>query len=349
MKRALSIFATSALFCFSAAYAGDITVTYDYTADAEAGGNTLPADETNDFPADPGIRTVAGGIDIDTQQPREFATIIGIGEDAPISFLGGAVAAGSNASASSQLIASITITNDTGALSEFFWNGLIFSGGVGFALPDFSSEACAFGAIASCGDFASPVGAFNFLPMLQQGDGGAALDFSGVVIREDGSVTSLFSEMINVAGDGSITETLTDGEGIALNGFGAAANNAAFLNWDDTTLTQSLGLLAAGESLTLQFIVNSAVFLDGTKECINTAPINDGFLGSCIAAFAGFGDPEEEGENGGWGIFANTFLRSVQISTISSQVVPLPGAAWLFGSVLLGGFGARRLKRKRSA
>lgn len=345
MKNCLFAGAFAAVLWGAASATPTTSVEYTYSANAEAGPNSTDA---NALPND--IVTINDQDPIEPGNPDNFASFIGFGENSPISFLGGAVVAGGSANSSSQLTATLTIVNN-GPAAELFWQGLVFGGGVGFAIPDFSAQDCAFGDIAQCGTFQTPI-VNGFLPGLDEG--GASLATSAVVTNlSSGSTTTLFDETLNVDGDGVVSGSLLDDEGLILNNFGAAANNAAFINWDDTEILQSLGVVGSGESVTLEFMISSSVFLDGSNNCIPGSQVVLGdvgpFLAGCIAAFAGFGDPEEEGnEDGGWGLGSSItlFSQSFTISAITAEVVPVPAAVWLFGTVLAAGFGARRLKRK---
>ena len=106
---------------------------------------------------------------------------------------------------------------------------------------------------------------------------------------------------------------------IALENFGPSAGNPDFVTWDDTAVNVNLGTLAAGESLTLEFLVAASAISTGQSGC---TPVTF----ECRLSLAGFGDPEEMG---------GVFLFSIQgdfpigVDLVPSEV-PLPPAAFLF-------------------
>ncbi|MEQ1930424.1 MAG: hypothetical protein ABL957_07805 [Parvularculaceae bacterium] len=254
---------------------------------------------------------------------RDRASLINFADDSPFVFAAGGATQGT-ASAEGKLTVTVDITNDTGVAQEYLWQGLIYSGGVGFAMPQlFNGAGCTQNAIESCDAFTNTpftVGSAEF----------ASLTFAAAIAGVD-----LFSGAMGVSDTGASSTF----NGIALNGFGTAANNANFLEWDETTFMRSLGVFAAGETKTLTFeIVASMTTLRGF--CTSqTDP-------DCLLAMAGFGDPPG-GDSGGVSQNSGGSARSVSFLLIApaSEVVPVPGAVWLFGSALAL-FGAhRRLRR----
>ena len=300
---------TAAFFGATAAVAAPVT-TFDYQGTATAGTTVLNVGPG--FPAG-GVQTIDDG----TDQPSSFAILAGDGSVDPLSYGAGATAAG-QATASVNYLVTVVIENDAAVAREAFLNALIFGGGVGVALPDFDQPGCDFGDLANCTDFAA-----NDPSLLPEER--ASLDFS---LTANGN--SVFDGSIDVDSTGA-SSTFND---IALNNFGASAGNPDFLTWEDTAIqNQSLGMIEAGGTLTLEFLVQISVSSSGQTGCFDSTF-------ECRLSMAGFGDPEEEG-----GIL---YLFSQQQLFLTAdfgapEEVPLPPAAFLF----LAGAGALRLRGLR--
>lgn len=323
MKSVLAAALASALAIGFAGPALAVTlISFDYTGTASVGGvvsnlnSVSPTNNATRYFSPPFPQT--GDI-------RDRASLVNFGTPSPFVFAAGAATQGI-ADAGGTLTVRVDITNDTGAATEFLWQGLIFSGGVGFAVPYFNEEDCDSLAIEACGSYLNvpfTVGSAEF----------AAMNFAATLAG-----VPLFSGAASVDQSG----TGSSFNGITLNNFGAAANNPNFLEWDETTFSQSLGIFAAGETKTLEFIIGvSAVTL--RSFCNSDAILN------CVIAMAGFGDPPGGG-SGGVSQDSGGAQRSLAFTFIgpSNQApqVPLPPAALLFAAGLLG-LGARRLGARK--
>ncbi len=310
--RRLAIISASAIAPMISAADAAVTVVYDFQSALTAGTNG--ADSTMvgpDFPD-------GGAIQIDDfnsseGNPDAYASATGFGtgdnDGEPISFAAGATVTG-EASSLVSLTALITITNDTGAAADASFNSLIFGGGVGVATAAFANN-CSLQAIWQCGDYA-PGGP----DQLQHA---AALDFGLSVVDGD----SLFDGQVIVGPGGNSAEF----NGIALDDFGLSDSNENFFTWDDTQLTDvSLGTLAAGESITLEFSISLFVlslFGPDTTDCELTDD-------ACSFATAGFGDPWED--TGGVILFSASppGVPYSFTAELTPSEVPVPPAALLF-------------------
>jgi len=318
--------AVSLAWAAAAPASATVVVSYDFSGTANAGGNIQSA---NDFPTSDNAQRVSGFVDIDTGVVSDFASLVGFGSDDPIAFLSGAAATGQS-TATTTLRVTIDITNDNAFATEFSWDGLIYSGGVGIAQPDFNSPGCSLLAIDACDAFSNPF--FSTL----NADDSASLMFMASL---DG--TELFSGDVSVDFDNGATSSFN---GIALDGFGLDAQNASFFSWDQTLFSQSLGVFGAGETKTLEFLIVATVAADSFSQCNVQQP------DTCLFSLSGFGDPPT-GEGGGTTIGGGGLSRAVffSIAPTDPPEIPVPGAVWLFLTGLGGLAGARKLKKRASA
>lgn len=312
----------SALFGLAAALAAatpaaaSLVVTFQYAGSATVGGATSNVNTVKDVNEAERFFSPPAG---EGQIIRDRASLVNFADDDPFIFANGAATQGT-AAAGAALTVTIEITNDTGTAQDFIWQGLIFSGGVGFAFPAFDGESCSQGAIENCGSYLST-------PFTIQSGEAAALRF----IAELAGV-EIFSGDMRVD-DGGASSTFN---GIALANFGPAAGNANFLGWDETNFSFNLGNFAVGETKTLTFqIIVSAETL--RSFCTSSTDPD------CLLAMAGFGDPPGGG-SGGVSQDGGGTTRSLAFSIVPAEI-PLPPAAWLFLAGL-GGLAARARRRR---
>ncbi len=309
----------SAVLCATPAAASFI-VSFDYSGSATVGGvtsNLTTTTDVNNATRYFSTPTPEGGL------IRDRASLINFADTSPFVFAAGAATQGT-ANGDATLTVKVDITNDTGAATEFVWSGLIFAGGVGFAMPQlFNGSGCTQAAIESCDAYTSTpftVGSAELASMSFAAALAGVELFSGAMSVVDTGPSSVFS-------------------GIALNNFGAAAGNANFLEWDATNFSRSLGVFAAGETKTLEFkVIVSAITVRGF--CTSQTDAD------CLLAMAGFGDPPG-GDDGGVIQNGGGSDRSVAFSFIGPvSDVPIPPAALLFGPAALW-FAARKVRRNK--
>lgn len=324
--RSLFAAAASALVLSSAAEAAVVT-TFSFSGQATAGATTV---SFSDFPA--------GGVAQVNDPQFIWASVIGQGQENPFLYLAGAATAG-NASATSNVVVTLDITNDTGVLSSGSLGALIFAGAVGIANPNFADPSCLRTAIESCASFLAGT------PAIQPGQS-AAVDFSATL--SDG--TTLFGGSIQVD---STTKSASFSPGTALVNFGPDPANGNVFTWDETILLGlDLGVFQPGETKTLTYLVASSAMTIG--QCALT-PF------ACPLALTGFGDPPPG--NGGVIIVPNSAVVSSLASLAETtrtnsnfplfsveftpvQPIPVPGALMLFAPGLAGlAFAMRRRKR----
>ena len=302
----------------SAPAAAALVISYSYSGTADVGEGVNNVNTVT--PTNTATRFFGGGDCSECGTPNR-ASLIHFGSTSHFVFAGGAAAQG-YASAQGTLTLTVDITNDTGSAQEFSWQGLIFSGGVGFAYPDLGDH-CTTAAIESCASYAANPFSVDAgeIARLQFAASLSGVDiFSGDIRVDSTGASSLFN-------------------GIALNGFGAAAGNADFFSWQETNFARSLGIFAAGETRTLQFVITA------------TTAVLNGFCSEsgdadCVLALAGFGDPPG-GDSGGVSQNGGGSARALAFTFIGpTNEVPLPPAALLFGAALLAAGGRRALRRR---
>ena len=305
-----SIFIAAATMLVGANASAAVVTTFSYSGQAKAGQVSVTGG--------PGLPT--GGVLRANDPARNFAASVGNGSASPFVYAAGAASAG-KASATSNMVVTMQITNDTGAASNVTLSALIFAGAVGIANPNFASPSCSRSAIEACGAFLSGTTA------LHAGES-AALDFSAQL---DGA--TLFGGSIAVDSTGK-TSSFTSG--FSLTGFGNDPANANLSSWSDTLLNGiSLGTFAAGETKTLTFLVAASVATVGGVGC---RVVSFG----CPLALAGFGDPP----SGSGGVIITSRSAPLLSVTFTPTPVPLPGAFLLFGAGLAGLGGMKRLKQR---
>jgi hypothetical protein len=311
MRAFLCVLAAGAMaVAVSVPASASFVVTFSYNGSATVGGVTSNVTTTQDV--NNAVRFFSTP-DPDSLETRDRASLINYADTDPFVFAAGG-AVGGTADADATLTVKVDITNDSGAAAEFLWSGLIFAGGVGFAVPDYSNDNCLFSAIESCQSYlATP---FSILAGEE-----ASLRFFASIAGTD-----LFSGDILVNNAGAVSNFA----GIALNGFGPAAGNPNFLDWDETNFLLSLGVFAAGETRTLEFtIIASASTLRSFCDS-STDP-------DCLLAMAGFGDPPGGGSSGGVSQNSGDTTHSIAFSFIGPAAeIPLPPAAFLFLAGLAG-------------
>lgn len=340
---ALALAACAATLLNSASAA--VVSTFSFSGQATAGQDS---GSTNSFPA--------GGVFRIEDPVLNFAAAIGQGSPDPFIYAAGAASAG-KASANSNVIVSLQITNDTGDSAVGSLSGLIFPGAVGIANPDFTNASCTTAAIEACGAF------LDGTPRLHAGEA-ASVDFSATL---DGAL--IFGGSIGVSNAG-MSSAFT---GVSLNGFGISPANGNLFTWQETIFSNlSLGTFAPGETKTLSFLVSASVATNGLFGCTGVAF-------GCPLALAGFGDPPPgnggvivgggnslariaapsllgtttANQSGTGGLVIREFTAfspflSVNFGPISRpSEVPIPGAIYLFG-LGLGGLGWVRRKKAGS-
>jgi hypothetical protein len=316
LRLAVPALAALALAAAATPAAASLVITFDYQGSATVGGATSNVNTVKDVND---AERFFSPPDNDLQTSRDRASLINFADDDPFIFANGAATQGT-AQAGATLTVTVAITNDTGVAQDFFWQGLIFSGGVGFAFPNFGSESCSSSEIENCSSYLAT-------PFTVQSGERAALQFMA-----DLAGVQLFSADISVD-DGGASSTFT---GIALENFGAAASNPDFLSWDETTFAFNLGAFAIGETKTLTFeIIVSAETLRGF--CTSSTDPD------CLLAMAGFGDPPGGG-SGGVSQDGGGTARSLAFSILPASEVPLPPAVLLFLAGL-GGLAARARRK----
>jgi hypothetical protein len=294
-----------------------VVTTFGFSGQGTAGQNSAVF---NTFPA--------SGVGQVNDPQFNWASVIGQGQESPFLYLAGAAAAG-KASASSNVVVTLQITNDTGVESRGSLGALIFAGAVGIANPNFADPSCQRTAIESCAAFLAGT------PAINPGES-AAVDFSAVL--SDG--TTLFGGSILV---NSTTQSATFSPGFALSGFGPDPANGNVFTWDETILLGlSLGVFQPGETKTLTYLVASTA-MTGQSGCLLT-PF------ACPLALSGFGDPPPG--NGGVIIVPTSALSAFSttsspptssstfplfsVSFTPTAPIPAPGAALLFPIGLIG-------------
>jgi hypothetical protein len=313
--------AVSLVWTAAAPASAAVVISYDFSGTANAGGNIQ---STNNFPVSDNALRVSGSPDIDTGLVTDFASLVGFGNNDPIRFLSGAASVGQS-TATTTLRVTVDITNDNLFAADFSWNAVIFSGGVGIAQPDFTSPGCSLDEVDACDAFSSPG------PSALNSNDSASLMFAASL---DGA--ELFSGDISVDSTGPASTF----NGIALDGFGLAAQNSNFFSWDETVFSQSLGTFAPGETRTLEFLVTATVSSDSLFRCNIQQPQ------TCLFSLAGFGDPPSGGGGGttmGGGGGSRTMFFSFNPTP---SEVPIPGAIWLFATGL-GALAGRHKFSKR--
>lgn len=359
MKRVLSaaIAGLTALGAATHASAGPLTVDveFDFRGGVQAGFSNITLDDGS-FPEDDIIRTdnelveiasasvpVSGsafgsGFVSDRSSTADaFATLHGTGSDDPFVFANGSTAAGDSTSfAETRIIA--TITNTSSIDQDVTWEFLIFPGGVGVAQPDFfeideggnqiESGSCSPFELDICDSFSAP--------FVSDHGASAGIEFSVTLNPDEADERLLFGGNIFVSE--FVQEAMF--EGIELEDFGQNPNNPQFFSFGETVVTELLGTLAPGESLILEFFARTEATTSPNSPCL----FGD-IESSCVTASAGFGDPPR---GTGGGIIHRHFSLEGDApfgSTVTVAEVPVPGAAWLFGSALVAGYTAKRKKK----
>lgn len=285
-------FALLAYAAQGSAASASVIVTFDYSATAFAKG-TPEADFTimlNSFPTG-GSQGVSGAFDVDTGV-NDFASVVGFGQTEPaLSYGAGAVAAGT-ANAAAQTVTTFHITNDDTVARNGVWSFLIYNGGVGFANADLDN--CNPGALESCD-------AYGPAPSSLANGETAETAFS-IELSDSSGVQTLLggSAMVTSAG------ASFSGDFDQLQNFGLASGNQFFYLWDETIITQSLGLFAPGETKILTFTSTNSVVSDG------------GCDEGCTAGLAGFGDPP--GNDGGI-VMYRSFVSQNSFPTIPPDFI----------------------------
>lgn len=317
-----AIFAAAGLIAATtAAEAGVVVLGFDYDATLRAGSNTQTINP--DFPSG-GLQQINNGGSPEAR--NSYAAATGYGASNPLDFASGASAAG-NAVVTVTNNVRVELTNDSGVMATASLDSLIYGGGVGLALADFSAPDCVFAQIAQCGAFS-----------------GAPSD--------TGQVANLFFEAV-LDGvrlfTGTISVDPTNGavavfDGVTLANFGLAAGNPSFFSWTDTFLDDvSLGTFGIGETKLLEF--NTSIFVGSLRGVDSDACTTL----ECAVAQAGFGDPR--GGSGGGVITYSSAPASTPFSLFSlrlapAPVVPVPPALALFPLGLAALASARRRARK---
>ena len=177
------------------------------------------------------------------------------------------------------------------------------------------------------------------------GTGWGSYDLS---IKMNGTDT-LFSSMAKIHSDGTLQISGTQLDG--------ATQNGNYYYWNGTDVTLSLGTLADGESLSIDFDLVSTPFGDfgfntdtsgcddgyggyGGEMTTTFTVVNDGYGGCSDSTYSGWvnaslGDPGDFAENGQQN-------PPVSITSMRSNSVPLPGTLALLGL----GFAALGFSRK---
>lgn len=325
--RRLAILTAGAIAPMIATAEAGVTVIYDYSAVITAGSATGDSATIGpDFPAG-GVQQVS---DFNSSEgnPDAYAAATGFGTGADgteaVSFAAGAASAG-NASSAVTLTARIIYTNDTDTATNVSFNSLIFGGGVGVGLPDFSANNCDIAAISQCQTY--------FFP-----DSGASIDqiaslaFSLDLLDGDTPSENFFSGDVTV-GPGGNSANFND---IALTNFGTASDNENYFVWNDTEVNDiSIGVVPPGDSRTLEFSISLLTF----------APFGFDTMGcdedqfQCAIAQAGFGDPWSD--TGGVVIFASLPDGRNPTFEILASPVPVPPALILF-PLGIAALGARK-------
>ena len=175
------------------------------------------------------------------------------------------------------------------------------------------------------------------------GTGWGSYDLS---IKMNGTDT-LFSSMAKIHSDGTLQISGTQLDG--------ATQNGNYYYWNGTDVTLSLGTLADGESLSIDFDLVTTAFgnfaFSNSSNCENgygtyggtaqtlVASGYGGYGGCTGSAYAGLGDPGDFAENGKQN-------PPVSITSMRSNSVPLPGTLALLGLGFAAlGFSRKTLKR----
>lgn len=313
--------------CAMSAQAATVTPSFDFSGSIQVGGGA--EEELTEYPGEPGVERRRD----DPEFANSFATVTGTGFDDPVdgvTFANGANAFGEARATSNNRIV-VTITNEEAVAQSIIWNGTIFAGGVGIVEPDVGRDSnCSLFQLDSCDSYNAPGNSH---------DASAELIFGAVLNGE-----ALFDGRI-FASDTEVSQALN---GISLNnlrladdGAGNVVNDQYFW-WDETNFTIDLGVLEAGESVTLEFFVMIDVISSGLDGCGT-------FEGQfqCIGAQAGFGDPDNTGGNNHFSALSYRSLSYSSSEAIVASPVPLPAGVWLFGTFLAGAFGARQVRRRK--
>lgn len=325
MKRHFSFLAAGAatLALAGAAHAAVVT-TFSFSGQGSAGQNSA---SFTDFPV--------GGVAQVNDPQFNWSSVVGQGQEDPFLYLAGAAAAG-KASASSNVVVTLQITNDTGVESRGSLGALIFAGATGIANPNFADPGCSRTAIESCAAFLAGT------PTINPGER-AAVDFSATL--NDGTV--LFGGSLLVDNSGM---NATFSPGFSLAGFGPDPANGNLFVWDETLLLNlSLGVFQPGETKTLTYLVASTAMTSSLAGCRLTPY-------ACPLALSGFGDPPPG--NGGVIIVPGSAASLASIASMMqtrsfplfsvtftpTAPIPLPPAFFLFaaGAAMLAG---RRRKK----
>jgi len=322
----LFIAAASAALAIAGAAEAAVVTTFNFSGQGSAGQNTATF---TDFPV--------GGVGQVNDPQFNWSSVIGQGQADPFLYLAGAAAAG-KASAASNVIVTLQITNDTGVESRGSLGALIFAGATGIANPNFADPSCQRTAIESCAAFLSGT------PAVKPGER-AAVDFSATL--NDGTV--LFGGSLLVDNTGM---SATFSPGFSLAGFGPDPANGNLFVWDETLLLNlSLGVFQPGETKTLTYLVASTAMTSNAAGCRLT-PF------ACPLALSGFGDPPPG--NGGVIIVPNTSFALASIASTMRNAgfplfsvsfsptapIPLPPAIFLFAAGAAALAGMRRPRKR---
>jgi hypothetical protein len=312
--------ATGLIAATASAEAGVVVLGFDYDATLRAGANTQTV--SPGFPSG-GIQQINNAAMPEAR--NSYAVATGFGVSNPLDFASGASAAGDAVVTVTNTV-QVELINDSGVRAAASLDSLIYGGGVGLALADFSAPDCVFAQIAQCGTFS-----------------GAPTD--------TGQVASLFFEAL-LDGvrlfTGTISVDPTNGavavfDGVTLANFGLAAGNASFFSWTDTFLDDvSLGVFEIGETKLLEFNVS---LLAGSFRGVDSDACT---ALECAVAQAGFGDPR----GGGGGVITyssaplSTPFSLFSLALAPAPVIPVPPALALFPLGLAALGAARRRARK---
>ena len=313
--------ATGLIAATTSAEAGVVVLGFDYDASLRAGSNTQTINPG--FPSG-GIQQIKNSAKPEAQ--NSYAAATGFGASNPLDFASGASAAG-DAGVTVTNNVRVELTNDSGVRATASLDSLIYGGGVGLALADFSAPDCVFANIAQCGTFrGAPTDTGQV----------ARLFFEALL---DG--VRLFTGTISVdPANGAVAVF----DGVTLANFGLAAGNPSFFSWTDTFLDDvGLGVFEIGETKLLEFNVSLLAGSFGGVDSDACTALE------CAVAQAGFGDPRA----GGGGVITYSsspgsapLFGLVAFSLAPANVIPLPPALALFplGLAVLGA--ARRRVRK---
>lgn len=154
-----------------------------------------------------------------------------------------------------------------------------------------------------------------------QAEYGISISFGGLELFQSSAILRQVEGPGEFRASSTLQLTGTSLNGVYSPGSSSDFDNEALYTWNDFNGNLQLGLLSAGESKLLEY----DVFVRGSGEfdmCGSSG---------CGATNASIGDP---------------FSFSSEISPASISSVPVPAAAWLFGSGLLGLIGVSRRSKK---